>query len=180
MMHAHPRLGLGAALAAFALSLALAAPASADHWHGHGMYHGGCYGPGAASPHGMHGDCPYMHGMARMTPASGKTLGVLVSDLSNAGLDEQGLGYGVKVNKVQPDSAAAAAGIQAGDLIVEFAGKPVTSGDRLRWLVRQAEAGKGVDIKLLRDKQSVTLNATLAEPAPKGKCEDKPAPRLGT
>lgn len=186
IMRAPYRNGLGAALASLALSLTLASPALADHWRsGYGMSkpHQCCHCPGHGHLHGMQGgrnDCPYKQGMAQPAPAAGKTLGVLVSDLADATLDERGIGYGVKVNKVQPDSAAAVAGIQAGDLIVEFAGKPVTSGDRLRWLVRQAEAGKGVDIKLLRENQSITLNATLAEPAPKGKCEDKPAPRLGT
>ncbi len=169
------------AVSALAITFALAAPAAADHWQGrHGMpyghldcqgYHPGMHGPG---------DCPQMKGDARHAPMGGKTLGVMISDLPNAALDEAGLGYAVSVARVQPDSAAAAAGIQAGDLITDFAGSPVYSTHRLRWLVRQAEPDKSLEIKLMRDKQPVTVNATLQAPPPKPKCDDRPNPRLGT
>lgn len=187
-MHTRLQSGIGHALATLALSLTLATPALADHLacgceasQGKPQCH--CPGHGAGHSHGMHGgraDCPAMQGMPPAAAAGGKILGVLISDLSNTSLDERGIGYGVQVRQVQADSAAAAAGIEAGDLITEFAGKPVTSGDRLRWLVRQAEPGKAVDIRLLRDNQPVTLNVTLTEPAPKGGCRQDANPRLGT
>lgn len=163
------------ALASFALTLALAVPAVAGGGYGYThpahafhAYHGSGY----AHPHGMQGmssGCPYMQsGMAK---APAKSLGVMVSSLPNATLDERGLGYGILVNGVQSDSAAAAAGIRPGDLILEFNGKPVYSGDRLRWLVGRTEAGKPVEIKLLRDKEPITLNATLTEVATPAKQE---------
>ncbi len=156
-------------LATLALTMALTAPALAgggyEHAHpGHAFhaYHGMDY----AHPHGMQGrssGCPYIEsGMAR---APAKTLGVMVSSLPNATLDELGLGYGILVSGVQTDSAAAVAGIRSGDLILEYGGKPVYSGDRLRWLVSQTEVGKAVEIKLLRGEEMITLNGTLTEVA---------------
>ncbi len=156
-------------LATLALSLVLAAPAGAGGGYGYAhpghafhLYHG----MGYAHPHGMHGKssaCPYMQSGMAKSPA--KTLGVMVTSLPNAALDERGLGYGVLVSGVRSDSAAAAAGIRPGDLILEYAGKPVYSGDRLRWLVSRTEVGKAVEIKLLRGEETITLNATLTEVA---------------
>lgn len=145
-------------LSTLALMLGLAAPALAGAGSGlvHTVYsyHG--------HPHGMQGiSCPYMQqqGMAR----PGKTLGVMISRLPNNALDERGLGYGVMVAKVQPEGPAASAGIRPGDVILEFNGKPVFSGERLRWLVHKAEAGKPAEVKLLRDKETLTLQVSPAE-----------------
>lgn len=173
------RTSLGRALAALSLTLMLAAPAAADHWRGQpgmGGGHPACQGyPG--QPQGM-GECPAMQGRSAAMPLAGKTLGVYVSDLPNAMLDAAEVGYGVNVEKVREDSAAAAAGIRAGDLIVEFAGKPVLSGERLRWLVGKAEAGKALEVKLMREGKPLTVGVTLKEAEPKAKCD--PAPRVGT
>jgi S1-C subfamily serine protease len=105
---------------------------------------------------------------------AGRTLGVLVAPLGDAALDELGLGYGVRVAKVQAGSAAEAAGIQADDVILEFDGKPIYSGDRLRWLVRKGEEDKQVEIKLQRGAEVITLTATPTTPEPKPKCEERP------
>jgi membrane-associated protease RseP (regulator of RpoE activity) len=160
----------------FALSLLASAPSSADPWHGQPGGH--CQNANAMPMTGM-GDCPMAkQGLAR-APMSGKSLGVLISGIPDARLDETGLGYGVQVEKVMPESAAAAAGIKAGDVITEFAGKPVYSGERLRWLVQKAEAGKAVEVKLSREGKAMSVNATLADPvAPP--CKEKASGRVGT
>lgn len=166
----------------FAITVSLVSPASADHWRGHsGMVHPHSKGYHAHHP-GMqgHGGCPYMDGKHALPAMSGKTLGVRVSDLPDATLDEASLHYGINVESVQPDSAAAAAGIRAGDVIAEFAGKPVYSAERLRWLVRKAPPGKGVDIKLMREGKPLVVSATLTEPAPKEKSNAMPNLRQGT
>lgn len=169
-------LSLGGALSLLACGLALSAPAAADHWRGQagmGSYDHCPLYQGADN-------CPNKPMRPMVQPMSGKSLGVYISDLPNAMLDGGTVGYGVNVEKVRPDSAAATAGIKAGDLIVEFAGKPVFSGERLRWLVRKAESGKAVDVKLMREGKPVSLNVTLSEPAPKEKCEPKAESRIGT
>ncbi len=167
-------------LTVLAAAMMLSAPALAEPWRGGmaGMQHN-C----PAYHQSMQGDgCPYMKSRMQhqAMPMRGQSLGVMVSNLSNAMLDTAGLSHAIHVEKVLPDSSAAQAGILAGDLITEFAGSPVYSAERLRWLVRKAEAGKALEIKLLRDQQPVTLNATLIAPEPKAKCEEKPSSRIGT
>lgn len=162
-------------LATLALATALAGPAVAGGGHGYAHPAHAYHGKGYVHPHGMHGmasGCPYMQpGLARL-PA--RSLGVMVSSLPNAALDERGLGYGILVSRVQSDSAAAVAGIRSGDIILEFDGKPVYSSDRLRWLVGRTEPGKAVEIRLLRDKEPITLNVTLTEAAAPAKHEGQP------
>jgi C-terminal processing protease CtpA/Prc len=179
-MYALSRLTLRNTLSVLAAAMMLSAPALAEPWRGGmaGMHHN-C----PAYHQSMQRDaCPYMQPRMKhqAMPMSGQSLGVMVSNLSNAMLDTVGLSHGINVEKVLSDSSAAQAGIRAGDLITEFAGSPVYSADRLRWLVRKAEPGKALEIKLLRDKQPVTLNATLTVPEPKAKCEEKPSSRIGT
>ncbi len=163
-MHTQSRTMRSRTLATLALTMVLAAPAVAGSGHAYvhpvQSFHAH-HGYGHGHPHDMQGmssSCPYMNSGVARAPA--KTLGVMVSSLPNAALDERGLGYAILVSKVQSDSAAAQAGIRSGDLIIEFDGKPVFSGERLRWLVNRAETGKAVEIKLLRDKETITLNVT--------------------
>ncbi|OYY93445.1 MAG: hypothetical protein B7Y41_11825 [Hydrogenophilales bacterium 28-61-23] len=175
-MSKHLSITFARALSAFALTLAMASPASAGQCDCHGRYPAmpgayGCPYMPAGPGYGRGPACDYPHAPAQdAAPMVGKALGVMVSDLSDARLDELGLGYGIEVKSVQPDTAAAAAGIKAGDLILEFAGKPVTSAERLRWLVRKAEAGKSQEIKLMRDGKPISVNATLNDAEAKTKC----------
>jgi S1-C subfamily serine protease len=166
------QVSLGGVVSAFVLAFAIAAPVSAALCNMQGYAGQNCP---QAMQGGMQGadNCPYHRGQpgGGLEPGQigGKALGVMISNLSNEALDEKGLAYGVEVKNVQADSAAAAAGIQVGDLIVEFAGKPVTSAERLRWLVRKSDAGKSIEIKLMRAGKPMTLNATLQEPVAKTK-----------
>lgn len=179
-------LSLRQIFSALAIALTLSTPALADCWRGGpGMYgdHPAC----GQYRHNMQGGeaCPYMmkpqmkrHAMPGMM--SGQSLGVMVGNLSNAKLDESGLSHGIQVARVMPDSAAAQAGIQAGDVITEFAGSPVYSAERLRWLVQKAETDKGLEIKLVRDQKPVVVNATLKAPEAKPKCDPQPGMRPDT
>lgn len=172
------RLPLLGAASTLLVALTLSAPALADQWHGHpGMGHPDCHAYHPIVP--GHGGCPAMHSEQVAPAGAGKALGVMVSDLPNAILDETEMLFGINVERVQPESAAAAAGIRAGDVIAEFAGKPVFSADRLRWLVRKAPLGKGVDIKLMREGKPLVVTATLTEPAPMENC-DATRPRHGS
>ena len=70
---------------------------------------------------------------------------------------------GVLVARVQPNTPAEAAGLENGDIILEFDGKPVTSLNKFRILVAETEIGKRVSIKILRNGKEKMLNATLSE-----------------
>ena len=69
--------------------------------------------------------------------------------------------YGALVTGVDEESAAAKAGLQKGDVIVEFAGERVRSAAQLRRLIRETPAGRTVNLQVMRDGQSRTLNAKL-------------------
>jgi predicted metalloprotease with PDZ domain len=68
---------------------------------------------------------------------------------------------GALVNSVQKDSAAANAGLEAGDAIVEFDGIRVRSSAELRRLIRETPAGRTVAIKILRNGKTSVLSAKL-------------------
>ena len=64
---------------------------------------------------------------------------------------------------VKPDGPADKAGLEPGDVIVEFNGKPVRSRDDLVGFVVATTPGTTVPVKVLRDKQERTLNLTVDE-----------------
>jgi len=69
--------------------------------------------------------------------------------------------YGALVESVDADSAAAKAGLEKGDVIVEFAGERARSVAQLRRLIRETPAGRTVSLQVIRDGQARTLSATL-------------------
>jgi serine protease Do len=92
-------------------------------------------------------------------------IGVSIQDIS----DDLAEAYKIKnrdgaiVSEVMEDSPAAAAGIQHGDIIIEFNGRPVDNSSTLRRLVANTPAGTPSTIKVLRDNKSLTLNITPKE-----------------
>jgi S1-C subfamily serine protease len=68
---------------------------------------------------------------------------------------------GALVESVQKNSAAAKAGIEAGDAIMEFDGIRVRSSAELRRLIRETPAGRTVEMKIVRDGKSRVLSAKL-------------------
>ncbi len=90
-------------------------------------------------------------------------LGVQTSDLTPDQAREMKLGdeYGALVDKVEPDSPAAKAGLQKGDVIVEFAGERVRSVAEFTRRVHETPPGRTVEIGIRRNGAKETLNATL-------------------
>ncbi len=91
----------------------------------------------------------------------GVTMQELDSDLRD-GLDLK-VKNGVLINSVFEDSPAELAGIEDGDVIVEFNGKKVTSPDELRRYVEAEKIGDTVKVKVVRDNKTKTIDVTLAE-----------------
>ncbi len=92
-------------------------------------------------------------------------LGVMLQDLSPAMAKALQLGdqSGVLVSDVVDDSPAAKAGLQDGDVIVAFAGKPLSDYDSLTAAVRAAKPGEKVDVTVLRDGKKKTIKVELGE-----------------
>jgi serine protease Do len=70
---------------------------------------------------------------------------------------------GAFVASVLPGGPAAAAGIQAGDVIVEFNGKDVGRSDDLPQVVATTAPGSTVPLKVIRDGKERTLNVKVEE-----------------
>ncbi|WP_213990868.1 serine endoprotease DegQ [Sodalis sp. dw_96] len=72
---------------------------------------------------------------------------------------------GAFVSEVLPGSAAAKAGIKAGDIIVSIEGKPITSFAELRVKIGTTAPGKAVKIGLLRSGKPLDVTVTLDDSA---------------
>jgi serine protease Do len=70
---------------------------------------------------------------------------------------------GAVISSVSPNAPAAKAGLQRGDVIVEFNGRPVTDSDSLVSMVVATKPGTTVPITIYRDNQRKTLNITPDE-----------------
>jgi serine protease Do len=92
-------------------------------------------------------------------------LGVLIQDVTPALATKFGLkdNAGALVGDLTPKGPAEKAGMQSGDVIVEFDGKPVADSRHLRLQVAQTKPGSEVPVKILRDGNSKTLEVTLKE-----------------
>lgn len=71
--------------------------------------------------------------------------------------------HGVVVADVQPNTPAAAAGVKAGDVIIAFSGKAVSSPQELQLVVEQSPIGGSQPLTVLRDGKRMTLNVTARE-----------------
>ena len=92
-------------------------------------------------------------------------IGVSVTPVPQEALAEFGLKErrGALVGTVQRGKPAARAGIEPGDIILEFNGKAVKNRDELVATVVATRPGTTVPIKILRDKQERTLSITVDE-----------------
>jgi len=72
-------------------------------------------------------------------------------------------GPGVRVQQVMPNSAAEAAGLLAGDVLIAFDGEPVTDLRGYSTLLKAKSPGDEVEVTVLRDGEEKTVTATLGE-----------------
>jgi serine protease Do len=90
-------------------------------------------------------------------------MGAQLSPLSHQLADYFGAKAGVLVSSVEEDSAAAKAGLKAGDVITSINGRAVEGPRDVTEQLRDAEAGQTVEIGVVRDKKSLTLKAQMPE-----------------
>ena len=79
------------------------------------------------------------------------------------GVDVFGSAEGVVVAEVLDGSAADAAGIASGDVIVEVAGLPVDSVEELAVIIADAGAGAEVEVFVLRGDRAMSFEVVLGE-----------------
>ena len=70
---------------------------------------------------------------------------------------------GALVNRVEPGSAAEQAGIEAGDVILEVAGRPIEVFSDLPPIVGSIRPGEEIDVRISRWGDEQTLKVELAE-----------------
>jgi serine protease Do len=70
---------------------------------------------------------------------------------------------GAEVARVLPGGPSEAAGIQAGDVIVEYNGEPVLDDNDLVSRVTATRPGTAVPVKVVRNRETITLNVTVEE-----------------
>lgn len=92
-------------------------------------------------------------------------LGVNIQDVQPAmaahfGLDENA---GALVADVVPDSPAEAAGLKAGDVVVEFGGKKIKDSRHLKLIVGQSAPNQGYDLEVNRGGKVKSLEVSLDE-----------------
>ena len=112
-------------------------------------------------------------------------LGVMIQPVQLELAKQLGLerAEGALVAEVVVDGPSASAGIQPGDVIVGFDGKPVRRAGDLPWLASTAGIGKQVDVKIIRNGESNTVQITMGELPTEARAKAKapvaPAPNLG-
>ena len=134
---------------------------------------GGNVGIGFAIPQDM------AYGIISQLKSSGKIvrgyIGVYIQDLTEDIAKPLKLPpeSGVLVAEVEKDGPADKAGIQIGDIIVEFNGKKISNSDEIRNEVISTPVGKEVKVKVLRDGKEKIITVKVAEMPAESISKDK-------
>lgn len=99
-----------------------------------------------------------------MSSSEGARLGVMVMSLTPDLRTYFGApsGKGVLVAKVEPNSAAAKAGIKVGDVIVGVKGESVDEASDVISALADSKQGDKAHVDLIRDKKQIGLDATIS------------------
>ncbi len=92
-------------------------------------------------------------------------LGATIQEIDPALAEAFGVNIteGVIVTEALGNSPAEYAGLQSGDIIVEFDGAKLQHANHLNFMVEQTGAGKHVAMKIIRDREEMGLNVILGE-----------------
>ncbi len=92
-------------------------------------------------------------------------LGVLIQDVTRELADSFGMDHpkGALVARVMPDSPASAAGLQPGDVILEFNGMEITSSSKLPPMVGTSRIDRPAQLEILRGGKQRTLQVNIGE-----------------
>ncbi|NLQ18941.1 DegQ family serine endoprotease [Marinomonas sp. M1K-6] len=90
-------------------------------------------------------------------------LGVLIQDVNNELAESFGLdrSNGALISRVLPDSPAEKAGLQSGDIILEFNGQSIAHSGELPYVVGQMKAGDKVDATVYREGKEQNISVML-------------------
>jgi Do/DeqQ family serine protease len=90
-------------------------------------------------------------------------LGVMIQPLNSELANEKNIDVtqGVYVRNVQPGSAAEAAGLQSGDVILGIDGQRIRNASELQEEISLREPGEEVDLRILREGEETTITAKL-------------------
>lgn len=105
---------------------------------------------------------PQLRGKGKVTRGY---LGVLIQKVTPEIAESLGMerSYGALVANVSKGGPAEKAGVKVGDVIVEFDGKEIKDSGELPIVVARTPVDKKVRMKVLRDKEEVTLTVTVGE-----------------
>ncbi len=106
-------------------------------------------------------DVPAFQVVAEDKPAGGggSGYGPYFGSIPDFGQTENG----VKFSDVKPNSPAAKAGLKAGDVLIQFGDKPVKNLYDFTDALRRSKVGDVVEVKVLRDGQTVTASVKLEQ-----------------
>lgn len=100
-----------------------------------------------------------------MVGGKGSYLGVGVADIDSDRAKELKLKdeHGVEISRVEEDSPAAKAGLQKGDVVLEYQGQRVEGTDQFQRMVRETPPGRQVKLQVSRNGSLQHITATLGD-----------------
>jgi membrane-associated protease RseP (regulator of RpoE activity) len=123
----------------------------------------------AAVPSGALADSPHSSDFTIQWSTGKGRLGVMVMSLTPELRKHMGAAEdrGVLVARVEKGSAAEAAGLAVGDVIVEVRGNSVDSAMDVTTELASVTKGQQADLQVVRDRQPVTIQVTMTDDPPK-------------